>query len=64
MTASTTCQLSESLPSHDEKTRESAIAKATAPLEKVRTREKVLNFAVSINATVAIFALDYAKMRT
>jgi hypothetical protein len=64
ITASTTCQLSEPLPSHDEKRRESTIARATAPLEKVRTLEKVLNFAVSINATVAIFALDYAKMRT
>ncbi len=64
ITARTTCQLSEPLPSHDENRRESTIARATAPLEKVLTLEKVLNFAVSINVTVAIFALDYAKMRT
>jgi hypothetical protein len=59
----TTCQLSESAPSHDEKSSESAIANATTPLEKVRTREKVFNFAISITVTVARFKANYAKMQ-
>jgi len=59
----TTCQLSESTPSHEEKTIESAIATATMELEKVRTRENVFNFAIFITATVARFNGNYAKMR-
>jgi hypothetical protein len=55
--------LSESAPSHDEKTTERAIPIAAARDEAVRTVEKVLNFAVSINVTVARFVGMYAKIR-
>jgi hypothetical protein len=58
-----TCQLRELLPSHDEKSRESTMVIATQILEKVRTLAKTLNFAVSINLTVAILLPNYAKMR-
>jgi hypothetical protein len=50
------------LPSHDEKSRESTMVIATQILEKVRTLAKTLNFAVSINLTVAILLPIYAKM--
>jgi hypothetical protein len=62
-TAIATCQLSESAPSHEEKTNERAIPIAAAREDAVRTVEKVLNFAVSINVTVARFVEMYAKIR-
>jgi hypothetical protein len=64
MTAMATCQLSESAPSHDEKSIERAMATATMALEKVRTLENVFNLAISITATVARFNAFYAKMQS
>jgi len=58
----TTCQLSESAPSHDEKSIDNTMATTTMALEKVRTLENVFNLAISITATVAIFIAIYAKM--
>jgi hypothetical protein len=55
--------LSESAPSHEEKTKERTIPIAAAREDAVRTVEKVLNFAVSINVTVARFMGMYAKIR-
>ena len=40
------------------------VAIATAALEKVRTDEKVRNFALSMPLTLATFNSIYAKMRT
>jgi cell division protein FtsL len=55
--------LRDSEPSQEEKRIERSIARATTALEKVRTAEKVFNFAISITATVARFAAIYAKMQ-
>jgi hypothetical protein len=58
-----TCQLSDSLPSHEEKISESAETRTTEMVENRRIDEKVFNFALSITSTVARFHHFYAKMR-